>query len=82
MKHIPYDEPQRVESGAVQFGEDWPGLFLRGDNAFAIAMEIGQLEAYFRVMAPPPPECAFMMSRLSSLRQTILKDVVKNGPDS
>lgn len=25
-----------VESGAVQFGEDWPGLFLRGDNAFAM----------------------------------------------
>ena len=25
----------RVETGAVQFGDDWPGLFIRGDNALA-----------------------------------------------
>ena len=23
----------RVETGAVQFGDDWPGVFIRGDNA-------------------------------------------------
>jgi len=23
----------RVETGPVQFGDDWPGVFLRGDNA-------------------------------------------------
>jgi hypothetical protein len=29
----------RVESGVVQFGEDdWPGVFIRGDNALAFAM--------------------------------------------
>jgi len=27
----------RVESGVVQFGEDWPGVFFRGDNAAYIA---------------------------------------------
>lgn len=36
----------RVESGAVQFGDDWPGLFLRGDNAFNLATQIAQLETY------------------------------------
>lgn len=81
MKHIPYDEPNRVESGAIQFGEDWPGLFLRGDNAFGLAMEIGTLEAYFKLVAPPSPEYSFMMNGLSNLRNTILKDVVKNAPD-
>ena len=25
--------PERVETGAVQFGDDWPGVFIRGDNA-------------------------------------------------
>lgn len=28
----------RVESGAVQFGDDWPGTFIRGDNAAHFAM--------------------------------------------
>jgi hypothetical protein len=36
------DEPQRAdllrdgaraETGVVQFGSDWPGIFIRGDNA-------------------------------------------------
>jgi hypothetical protein len=24
----------RVETGPTQFGNDWPGVFIRGDNAF------------------------------------------------
>lgn len=30
----------RVETGAIQFGNDWPGLFVRGDNAFALSIAI------------------------------------------
>lgn len=30
----------RVESGAIQFGDDWPGLFLRGDDAAYLSMAI------------------------------------------
>ena len=35
MKEIQKLEPQpkRVESGVVQFGDDWPGVFIRGDHA-------------------------------------------------
>lgn len=33
---FPAAEP-RVESGPIQFGDDWPGTFIRGDNAFAFA---------------------------------------------
>jgi hypothetical protein len=33
----------RVETGAVQFGDDWPGLFLRGDNALALVIWIQSL---------------------------------------
>jgi hypothetical protein len=29
---------ERVETGAVEFGEDWPGLFIRGDNCIAYLM--------------------------------------------
>ncbi|HYH68955.1 MAG TPA: hypothetical protein VD866_29950 [Urbifossiella sp.] len=30
----------RVESGPTQFGEDWPGVFIRGDNAGWMAMRM------------------------------------------
>jgi len=30
----------RVETGAVQFGEDWPGLFVRGDDCMGLAGSI------------------------------------------
>lgn len=36
-------QPARVETGVVQFGDDWPGIFLRGDHALAFAMELRQL---------------------------------------
>lgn len=29
---------KRVECGPVQFGDDWPGVFIRGDNAAYYAM--------------------------------------------
>lgn len=35
---------RRVETGAVQFGDDWPGLFIRGDNAHSLAMNLARLE--------------------------------------
>lgn len=37
IRQLPAVE-QRVESGPIQFGDDWPGTFIRGDNAFAYAM--------------------------------------------
>ena len=33
----------RVETGEVQFGDDWPGLFLRGDDALALMIWIRSL---------------------------------------
>lgn len=30
----------RVETGLVKFGNDWTGLFFRGDNAFPISIEL------------------------------------------
>lgn len=33
----------RVETGAIQFGDDWAGLFLRGDDAKFLSMSIESL---------------------------------------
>lgn len=32
------DKMQRVETGVIQFGNDWPGVYVRGDNALHMAM--------------------------------------------
>lgn len=42
MQRLPAQE-KRVETGVVQFGEDWPGVFIRGDNAGHYAMVAGML---------------------------------------
>lgn len=39
----------RVETGPVAFGDDWPGVFIRGDNALigyapALSRVLGDLE--------------------------------------
>ncbi len=31
-------QAERVESGPIQFGKDWPGVFMRGDHALPSAM--------------------------------------------
>jgi hypothetical protein len=33
LRKILQPDGGRVETGAIQFGDDWPGLFIRGDNA-------------------------------------------------
>jgi len=33
MKKVEYDG-ERIESGPLQVGDDWPGTFIRGDNSF------------------------------------------------
>lgn len=33
-------QADRVETGPVQFGDDWPGLFIRGDNCLWMARSI------------------------------------------
>lgn len=52
-KSQPCDVP-RVETGAVQFGDDWPGYFIRGDNAMYISMQIEILNNHLKDTALPP----------------------------
>jgi hypothetical protein len=37
---------ERVATGAVQFGNDWPGLFIRGDRAIHLAHCIEYVESH------------------------------------
>jgi len=33
IQHLPAQE-KRVETGVVKFGDDWSGIFIRGDDCF------------------------------------------------
>lgn len=42
MQQIKTNLDKRVETGAVQFDDDWPGVFIRGDNSFYLSMLLTQ----------------------------------------
>lgn len=38
---LPYPEDgERVETGPVKFGDDWKGLYIRGDDCLAFKIEL------------------------------------------
>lgn len=43
-------QPARVETGPLQFGDDWPGYFIRGDEAIALASSIEWLASGIKDM--------------------------------
>lgn len=40
IQYVAKLEGGRPETGAMQFGDDWPGVFIRGDNAVHFAMHL------------------------------------------
>lgn len=53
-------QDKRVETGPVQFGEDWTGLFIRGDNCFAYANALkAVLRGYANVFDTATVECLY-----------------------
>jgi len=43
IRQIPAPDGGRVETGPVQFGDDWPGTFIRGDSSAYYALLLNQL---------------------------------------
>jgi hypothetical protein len=65
---IGIDPEPRVETGTVQFGDDWPGLFIRGDVCFTFAAALEEvLEAMPR---RPNLSCRVLTDLLEMLRAT------------
>lgn len=66
-------QPQRVETGPMQFGDDWPGVFIRGDRAFAIMLDLqvalASADAYTAI---PPITRASVDSLIETLRSAII----------
>ena len=84
VRHVPLPEGMtRMESGPITFGNDWPGYFLRGDNAQSILSDatyleyiVGQLEKGREV--DTRPSTLFMarlaLDRIKCLSQCVMVD--------
>jgi len=55
----------RVETGPVQFGDDWPGVFIRGDNALTIVHVVLEALTYI------PKREYLVTAQLSGLVDTL-----------
>lgn len=67
------DAAQRPETGPMKFGDDWTGLFIRGDNALYYAT---QLNAIIQCITPNALNGTFGVKVLEDLR-TLLCSVAE-----
>jgi hypothetical protein len=64
----------RVPTGALQFRDDWPGLFVRGDDAIGLMVSIRHLAE--RLADNTDPGVASALSRLKRIADIIERDVI------
>lgn len=64
---------ERPETGPMMFGNDWPGVFIRGDNAFFYA---NQIDATLQMLgdAVPPVSNRVLRGLASLLRGTLVAE--------
>jgi hypothetical protein len=75
ITQIPFPgDSGRTPTGAMQFQDDWPGLFIRGDSALSVLTAIRRLQKYLRDC--DDLEVALALSVLGSLADTIDRDVI------
>jgi len=63
-----------VRTGAIQFENDWPGLFIRGDDAIALLSRIRGLQE--RMAGHPDVVAAAALIELVKIADLIERDVV------
>lgn len=65
---------ERPETGPMQFGEDWPGVFIRGDNALVYAAHLRNIIEFLDEVEEGD---IFMISCLKGLVETLESCKVK-----
>lgn len=77
LQWIPHpNDRARVESGPVQFGDDWPGTFIRGDHAAYYALHLRRFLAGHSL---GPIELSSLRGLLSELEGSNVA-IVGSGP--
>jgi hypothetical protein len=60
----------RIETGAVRFGNDWPGMFIRGDDCLGLLSALQCLNGIFRRVQLTDDEI-MQLTKFTELRETI-----------
>ena len=71
---------QRVETGPLQINDDWPGVFIRGDNAMAFAYALSRVLAHLD--NPEQPLDIFSKYPVKSLVDTLRGCVIVPGAET
>jgi hypothetical protein len=61
----------QTPTGAMQFQDDWPGLFIRGDDAISLLAELNGLEQVLREKCNLP-----LPWKLSEIAEIIQRHVI------
>jgi len=79
-----YEHGTRVETGPVQFNDDWPGVFIRGDNAAWLALCLSQYKRSIEAGEKPSWTDELALDELLHLLQGshISNSVQENDEDS
>lgn len=80
VRMMPGFPTRRVEDGATQHGDDWPGLFLRGDSAFYLAVQIKTLESALNKIPDLGVEAKIALRAIVRVGKDIDRDVYQSGP--
>ena len=64
-------------TGAIQFQNDWPGLFVRGDDAIVLMSKIRGLQKH--LASHPDLVVAAALVELSKIADLIERDVIVKG---
>jgi hypothetical protein len=43
MRKLDYGATERIETGGLKFINDWPGLFIRGDDCFSLSLILDRI---------------------------------------
>ena len=61
----------QARTGAVHFQDDWPGIFIRGDDAIALLQEIRAMQRALRARKVP-----FIDFKREEVAEVIERDVI------
>ena len=80
ITHIPLPGGSaRIPTGAMQFQDDWPGLFVRGDQASYLLSSIRGLQQ--RLASHPDPVVGAVVIHLGQIADIIEQDVIVRKED-
>ena len=78
IRELP-SQTKRVETGAVQFGDDWPGVFQRGDDACYNASMLASL-AEKVARGSDDPETLMLCMMAVAQAKTLVRCDLQGGP--